>query len=113
MASKIKKGDKVIVLAGKHRGQEAEVLAVMPTEDRVLVKGVNVAAKHQRQTATSRGGIVREEAPIHISNVALSVGGKPSRVGFRKLDNGAVERFAKKTGDKIDLVREPKKKRKA
>ena len=56
MASKIKKGDKVVVLAGKHRGQEAEVVAVMPKDDRVLVKGVNIVAKHQRQSATSRGG---------------------------------------------------------
>jgi large subunit ribosomal protein L24 len=113
MAAKIKKGDKVVVLAGKHRGEEAEVTAVFPKEDRVLLKGVNVVAKHQRQTATSRGGIVREEAPIHISNVALSVGGKPSRVGFRKLENGNVERFAKKTGEKIDLVSDRKNKRKA
>ena len=113
MAAKIKKGDKVVVLAGKHRGQEAEVVAVMPKDDRVLVKGVNIVAKHQRQTATSRGGIVREEAPIHISNVALSADGKPSRVGFRTLKNGNVERFAKKTGETIDLVRDRESKRKA
>jgi len=102
MAAKIKKGDKVVVLAGKHRGQEAEVTAVMPKEDRVLLKGVNVVAKHQRQTATSRGGIVREEAPIHISNVALSVGGKPSRVGFKKLDDGRKVRVARRSGEVID-----------
>jgi large subunit ribosomal protein L24 len=102
MAAKIKKGDKVVVLAGKHRGEEAEVVAVMPKEDRVLLKGVNVVAKHQRQTATSRGGIVREEAPIHISNVALSVGGKPSRVGFKKLDDGRKVRVARRSGEVID-----------
>ena len=102
MAAKIKKGDKVVVLTGKHRGQEAEVVAVMPKEDRVLVKGVNVVAKHQRQSATSRGGIVREEAPIHISNVALSVGGKPSRVGFKKLDDGRKVRVARRSGEVID-----------
>lgn len=102
MAAKIKKGDKVVVLAGKHRGEEAEVVAVMPKEDRVLLKGVNVVAKHQRQTATSRGGIVREEAPIHISNVALAVGGKPSRVGFKKLDDGRKVRVARRTGEVID-----------
>ncbi len=102
MAAKIKKGDKVVVLAGKHRGEEAEVVTVMPKEDRVLLKGVNVVAKHQRQTATSRGGIVREEAPIHISNVALSVGGKPSRVGFKKLDDGRKVRVARRSGEVID-----------
>lgn len=102
MAAKIKKGDKVVVLTGKHRGEEAEVVAVMPKEDRVLLKGVNVVAKHQRQTATSRGGIVREEAPIHISNVALSVGGKPSRVGFKKLDDGRKVRVARRSGEVID-----------
>lgn len=102
MAAKIKKGDKVVVLTGKHRGQEAEVVAVMPKEDRVLVKGVNVVAKHQRQSATSRGGIVREEAPIHISNVAISVGGKPSRVGFKKLDDGRKVRVARRSGEVID-----------
>jgi len=102
MAAKIKKGDKVVVLAGKHRGEEAEVTAVFPKEDRVLLKGVNVVAKHQRQTATSRGGIVREEAPIHISNVALSVGGKPSRVGFKKLDDGRKVRVARRSGEVID-----------
>ncbi|OFX01586.1 MAG: 50S ribosomal protein L24 [Alphaproteobacteria bacterium RIFCSPHIGHO2_12_FULL_63_12] len=102
MAAKIKKGDKVVVLTGKHRGEEAVVTAVMPKEDRVLLKGVNVVAKHQRQTATSRGGIVREEAPIHISNVALSVGGKPSRVGFKKLDDGRKVRVARRSGEVID-----------
>ena len=102
MAAKIKKGDKVVVLTGKHRGEEAEVTAVMPKEDRVLLRGVNVVAKHQRQTATSRGGIVREEAPIHISNVALSVGGKPSRVGFKKLDDGRKVRVARRSGEVID-----------
>ncbi len=102
MAAKIKKGDKVVVLAGKHRGEEAEVAAVFPKEDRVLLKGVNIVAKHQRQSATSRGGIVREEAPIHISNVALSVGGKPSRVGFKKLDDGRKVRVARRSGEVID-----------
>jgi large subunit ribosomal protein L24 len=102
MAAKIKKGDKVVVLTGKHRGEEGEVVQVMPKEDRVLIKGVNVVAKHQRQSATSRGGIVREEAPVHISNVALSVGGKPSRVGFKTLDDGRKVRVARRSGEVID-----------
>lgn len=102
MAAKIKKGDKVVVLTGKHRGEEGEVVQVMPKEDRVLIKGVNIVAKHQRQSATSRGGIVREEAPVHISNVALSVGGKPSRVGFKTLDDGRKVRVARRSGEVID-----------
>lgn len=102
MAAKIKKGDKVVVLTGKHRGEEGEVVQVMPKEDRVLIKGVNIVAKHQRQSATSRGGILREEAPVHISNVALSVGGKPSRVGFKTLDDGRKVRVARRSGEVID-----------
>jgi large subunit ribosomal protein L24 len=102
MAAKIKRGDRVIVLAGKNRGEEAEVVQVLPKENRVLVKGVNVVAKHRRQTATSRGGILREEAPIHISNVALVVGGKPTRVGFKTLEDGRKVRLARRTGEVID-----------
>jgi large subunit ribosomal protein L24 len=102
MAAKIKKGDKVVVLAGKYRGVEGEVLQVMPKENRVLVRGVNVVRKHQRQTAKERGGIVSREAPIHISNVAFSVDGKPSRVGFKKLEDGRKVRLARRTGEAID-----------
>lgn len=103
MAAKIKKGDKVIVLAGKHRGEEAEVTAVMPKEDRVLLKGVNVVAKHQKQTATSRGGIVREEAPIHISNVALiGKDGKRTRVGFKVDGEGKKTRIERRTGEVVN-----------
>ncbi len=102
MAAKIKKGDKVVVLTGKHRGETGEVTKVMPKDDRVLVKGVNIVAKHEKQTQTSRGGIMRVEAPIHISNVALSVDGKPSRVGFKKLDDGRKVRVARRTGEVID-----------
>ncbi|MEQ8935305.1 MAG: 50S ribosomal protein L24 [Amphiplicatus sp.] len=101
MAAKIKKGDKVVVLAGKYRGVEGEVLQVMPKDERVLVRGVNVIKKHQRQTQTEQGGIISREAPIHVSNVALSVGGKPSRVGFKQTDAGKV-RVARKTGEVID-----------
>ena len=102
MAAKIKKGDKVVVLAGKYRGVEGEVMQVLPQEERVLVKGVNVIAKHQRQTQTERGGIVRREAPIHISNVALSIDGKPTRVGFKIQDDGRKVRVARKSGEVID-----------
>ena len=101
MAAKIKKGDKVVVLAGKSRGQEGEVLQVLPKESRVVVSGVNVVAKHKKQSASERGGIVRTEAPIHVSNVALSVDGKPTRVGF-KVEDGKKVRVAKRTGQVID-----------
>jgi large subunit ribosomal protein L24 len=103
MAAKIKKGDRVVVLAGKHRGEHAEVLRVFPKDDRVLVKGVNVVAKHEKQTATSRGGILREEAPIHISNVALlGKDGKPTRVGFKIDEKGKKARIERRTGEVVN-----------
>ena len=102
MAAKIKKGDKVVVLAGKYRGIEGEVLKVLPKESRVVVRGVNVMKKHERQTPKSQGGIISVEAPIHASNVALSVGGKPSRVGFKLMEDGRKARIARKTGEVID-----------
>ena len=102
MAAKIKKGDKVVVLAGKNKGVEGEVLKVIPSDDRVLVSGVNIVARHQRQTQTEQGGIIRKEAPIHISNVALAVDGKASRVGFKIQDDGKKVRVAKRTGEVID-----------
>ncbi|MBB5518555.1 50S ribosomal protein L24 [Amphiplicatus metriothermophilus] len=102
MAAKIKKGDKVVVLAGKYRGVEGEVLKVMPKESRLVVRGVNLVKKHQRQTPTQQGGIITREAPIHVSNVALSVGGKPTRVGFRIQEDGRKVRVAKRSGEVID-----------
>jgi large subunit ribosomal protein L24 len=103
MAAKIKKGDKVVVLTGKYRGEQGEVTKVLPKEDRVFVKGVNIVAKHEKQTATSRGGIVREEAPIHVSNVAL-VGkdGKATRVGFKIDEKGNKVRIERRTGEVVN-----------
>ncbi|GJL95238.1 MAG: 50S ribosomal protein L24 [Hyphococcus sp.] len=103
MAAKIKKGDKVIVLAGKDRGAEGEVVQVMPNDDRVLVRGVNMIKKHQRQTQTEQGGIISREAPIQVSNVALKdpSTGKPTRVGF-KIEDGKKVRVAKASGEVID-----------
>lgn len=103
MAAKIKKGDKVIVLAGKDRGAEGEVVSVMPTENRVVVRGVNLIKKHQKQTQTEQGGIISREAPIHVSNVALRdpSTGKPTRVGF-KIEDGKKTRVAKASGEVID-----------
>ncbi|MFQ5562378.1 MAG: 50S ribosomal protein L24 [Parvularculaceae bacterium] len=104
MAAKIKKGDSVIVLAGKYRGVEGEVLGVMPKRDKVLVRGVNMVKRHQRQTANQQGGIISREAPIHISNVALRdpETGKPTRVGFTTLKDGRKARVAKRSGEVID-----------
>ncbi|MEM9169120.1 MAG: 50S ribosomal protein L24 [Pseudomonadota bacterium] len=104
MAAKIKKGDKVVVLAGKYRGVEGEVLQVMPKDDRVLVQGVNLVKKHQKQTQTEQGGIITKEAPIHVSNVAYvdPESGKPTRVGFKINEDGTKVRVAKRSGEVID-----------
>ena len=104
MASlKIKKGDKVVVLTGRDKGKRGEVIQVRPKENRALVRGVNVVRRHQRQTASQEGGIVSKEAPIQISNLAIEdpVDGKPTRVGFRILEDGTKARFAKRSGELI------------
>lgn len=103
MTAKIRKGDKVIVLAGKDRGAEGEVVQVMPKDDRVVVRGVNIIRKHQRQTQKEQGGIISREASIHISNVALKdpSTGKATRVGIKE-EEGKKVRFAKASGEVID-----------
>ncbi|MGL4322614.1 MAG: 50S ribosomal protein L24 [Beijerinckiaceae bacterium] len=104
MAAKIKKGDKVVILAGRDRGKTGEVISVMPTEMRALVRGVNVVKRHTRQTQTTEGGIISKESPIHLSNIAIAdpKTGKASRVGFKMLDDGRKVRIAKRSGDLID-----------
>jgi len=104
MAAKIKKGDKVVVLTGRDKGRSGEVIKVMPKENRALVRGVNVVTRHQRQTASEQGGLVRKESPIHLSNIAIAdpTTGKPTRVGFKTLDDGRKVRFAKASGETID-----------
>jgi large subunit ribosomal protein L24 len=104
MAAKIKKGDRVVVLTGRDKGKRGEVLKVMPAESRVLVQGVNIVKRHTRPSMQSQGGIVEKEAPIHASNVAHidPKTDKPTRVGFRNLDDGRKVRFAKASGDVID-----------
>ena len=104
MAAKIKKGDKVVVLTGRDSGRTGEVVRVMPKEERALVRGVNLVKRHQRQTMNQEGGIIQKEAPIHLSNLALAdpKDGKPTRVGFKVLDDGRKVRFAKRSGDLID-----------
>jgi len=103
-AAKIKKGDQVIVLAGRDKGKKGEVFQVVPKEGRALVRGVNVVRRHQRQSAREEGGIIAKEAPIHLSNLALQDprDGKPTRVGFRRLDDGRKVRFAKRSGEVIE-----------
>jgi large subunit ribosomal protein L24 len=104
MAAKIKKGDKVVVTTGRDKGRTGEVFQVMPKEERALVRGVNLVKRHQRQTMNQEGGIIQKEAPIHLSNLALAdpKDGKPTRVGFKILDDGRKIRFAKRSGDLID-----------
>ena len=99
---KIRKGDKVVVLAGKDKGRTGEVIQVMPKEDRAVVRGVNVVKRHQRQTQNQEAGIISKEAAIHLSNLAVAdKDGKPTRVGFKVVDGKKV-RVAKRSGDLID-----------
>lgn len=104
MAAKIKKGDTVVVLTGRDAGRSGEVVQVLPKEERALVRGINLVKRHQRQTQNQEGGIISKEAAIHLSNIAVAdpKDGKPTRVGFRILDDGRKVRFAKRSGDLID-----------
>ncbi|MHA1523059.1 MAG: 50S ribosomal protein L24 [Alphaproteobacteria bacterium] len=104
MACKIRKGDAVVVLAGKDKGATGEVIKMLRDRGRAVVQGVNMMRKHQRQTQTDQGGIVSKEASIHLSNLAIAdpEDGKPTRVGFKFLDDKRKVRFAKKSGGVID-----------
>ena len=103
MAAKVKKGDTVVVLTGRDKGRSGEVTQVLPKEDCAFVRGINLVKKHQKQTQNQEGGIVSKEAAIQLSNLALQdANGKPTRVGFRILEDGRKVRFAKTTGDQID-----------
>jgi large subunit ribosomal protein L24 len=105
MAAKIKKGDKVVVLAGRDKGKAGEVMKVLTDDGRVIVAGVNMVKRHTRATQTDPGGIKEKEAAIHVSNVAIAdpKTGEPTRVGFKVLDNGRKVRFAKSSGEVIDV----------
>jgi large subunit ribosomal protein L24 len=105
MAAKLKKGDKVIVTSGRDKGKRGEIIRVYPAEDRVLVSGVNVVKRHQKQTARVQGGIVSKEAPLHRSKVAHADPrtGEATRVGFKILETGRKVRFAKKSGEVLDV----------
>ena len=104
MAAKIKKGDRVQVLSGRDRGSRGEVLAVMPKESRALVQGVNMVKRHQKPRGLNApGGIQEKEASIHLSNLALidPASDKPTRVGFKTLEDGKKVRVAKRSGEVI------------
>ncbi len=100
----IKKGDNVYVLSGEDRGKQGRVLSVQPGKYRAIVEGINFITKATKPNATHpQGGLVKKEAPVHISNLALvdPKSGKPTRVGFRKNDEGKTVRYAKKSGQEI------------
>jgi large subunit ribosomal protein L24 len=101
---KIKKGDNVVVISGRDKGKQGEVLRVFPAESRLVVQGVHIARRHTRQRMGDPGGIVEKEATIHISNVAhVDPGsGKPTRVGYKILNDGRKVRFARRSGEVLD-----------
>lgn len=101
----VKKGDKVVVIAGKDKNKSGRVLLVDPKASRVVVEGVNVVKRHTKPNAVNpEGGVIEKEAPIHVSNVALAdpQSGKPTRVGIKVLEDGTKVRYAKKSGETID-----------
>ena len=101
MAAKLKKGDKVVVLAGKDKGKEGEITTVLPAKGKAIVEGINIAIRHTRQTQTSQGGRIPQATPIDLSNLALlDKNGKATRVGFR-MEDGKKVRFAKTTGEAV------------
>ncbi|EJN03391.1 large subunit ribosomal protein L24 [Phyllobacterium ifriqiyense] len=100
---KIRKGDRVVVLAGKDKGRTGEVIKVLPKDEQALVRGVNLVKRHQKQTQSQEAGIISKEAPLHLSNIAIAdKDGKPTRVGFKVLEDGKKVRVAKRSGDLID-----------
>ena len=103
--SNIRKGDSVVVISGSDKGKKGSVLKVFPKENRALVQGVNMVKRHQRQTQTQQAGIVSKEAPVQLSNIAHvdPKSGKATRIGFKTLGDGRRVRFAKKSGEVIDV----------
>ena len=104
MAARVRKGDKVVVVAGRDKGREGEVLKVLPAEQRVIVQGVQMVRRHEKPGQGSTGGITSKEAPVHLSNVAHvdPSDGKATRIGFKTLEDGRKVRFAKRSGEVID-----------
>jgi len=104
MAAKVRKGDHVVVIAGKDKGKKGEVLSVRPEDNRVVVQGVNMVVRHTRPSMNNQGGLVRKEAAIHVSNVAHvdPKNQEPTRIGFKVLEDGRKVRIARKSGEQID-----------
>jgi len=102
---KLRRGDKVVVTSGRDKGRAGEVLRVIRDERRAVVAGVNMVKRHTKPSAGNPGGIVEKEAAIHISNLAIQdpKDGRPTRVGYKFLDDGRKVRFAKRSGEIIDL----------
>ncbi len=102
---KLRKGDDVVVVSGRDKGKTGSILRVMRQDDRVLVDGVNMVKRHTRPSGSQPGGIIEKEAPIHISNVALAdpKDGVATRIGYRFLDDGRKVRFAKRSGEVVDV----------
>ncbi len=105
MVAKIKKGDRVIVTTGRDKGKKGEVLKVLPKENKAVVSGVNTAKRHQKQTQREQGGIVNKDLPIDLSNLAHvdPKSGEATKIGFKVLGDGRRVRFAKKSGEVIDV----------
>jgi large subunit ribosomal protein L24 len=103
MAAKLRKGDSVVVIAGKDKGKKGEITRVIPKDNKAVVSGVNVAIRHTKQTQASQGGRIAKELPIELSNLALvdPKSGEATRVGFR-IENGEKVRYAKKSGETIN-----------
>lgn len=101
---KLKKGDKVVVLTGRDKGKTGEVLKAFPRDNKVIVQGVNMMKRHTKPSTATQGGIVEREAKIHASNVAHAdpKDNKPTRIGFKKLEDGTKVRVAKRSGEVID-----------
>ena len=101
---KVKKGDTVVVISGRDKGKQGEVLRVFPAESRLIVQGVHVAHRHTRQSMTSQGGIIDKELTIHVSNVAHidPSSGRPTRTGYKTLEDGRKVRVARRSGEVID-----------
>ena len=104
MALKIKKGDKVIVISGKNKGTIGEVLKIIPEKNRAMVRGINIVKKHTKPTQNDPGGIKEKESTINISNIAFleEEKNKPTRIGFKFLEDGRKVRYSKLTGEVID-----------
>ena len=102
---RLRKGDDVVVISGRDKGKTGSILRVIRSEDRVIVDGINMVKRHTRPSQAQPGGIVDKEAPIHISNVALAdpKDGSATRVGYKFLEDGRKVRFAKQSGEVIDV----------